>query len=210
MFARRLKVQQAYHSHHMDPLAETYWERLRNEMARGVMHNGKQQEAQKELKVIFSSAVTGMRITDIKEIASPDHWVGSLVQSVQFVDAFIDMVLGDTDDPTGRSVDVLLEVGPHTALGGPIREILSLPEFEGIELPYWGCLVRDEHAGDSMRSAAINLLREGQPLVMSQINFPVPAYDDEGPRVLTDLPSYPWNHTMRHWQEARVNHLTSY
>lgn len=207
VFARRLKVQQAYHSHHMDPFAETYRERLRNEMARGVVHNGKQhlQEAEKELKVIFSSAVTGGRITDIKDIASPDHWVGSLVQPVQFVDAFIDMVLGDTDDPTGRSIDVLLEVGPHTALGGPIREILSLPEFEGIELPYWGCLVRDEHAGDSMRSAAINLLREGQPLVMSQINFPVPAYDDESPRVLTDLPSYPWNHTIRHWQEARVN-----
>ncbi|MCJ1379055.1 hypothetical protein MMC17_002155 [Xylographa soralifera] len=207
VFARRLKVQQAYHSHHMDPLAETYRECLRKEMARGVVHNGKQhlQEAQKELKVIFSSAITGGRITDIKEIASPDHWVGSLVQPVEFVDAFTEMVLGDIDDPTGRSIDVLLEVGPHTALGGPIREILSLPEFEGIELPYWGCLVRDEHAGNSMRSAAINLLREGQPLVMSQINFPVPAYDDESPHVLTDLPSYPWNHTMRHWLEARVN-----
>ncbi|KAI8949442.1 putative polyketide synthase [Xylaria longipes] len=207
VFARRLKVQQAYHSHHMDPFAEIYRERLRNEMARDVVHHGKRhlQEAEKESTVIFSSAVTGRRVTDIKQIASPDHWVGSLVQPVQFVDAFIDMVLGDLDDPTGRSVDVLLEVGPHTALGGPIREILSLPEFEGIELPYWGTLVRDEHAGDSMRSAAINLLREGQPLVMSQINFPVPAYGDEGPRVLTDLPSYPWNHTMRHWQEARVN-----
>ncbi|KAI0432409.1 putative polyketide synthase [Xylaria sp. FL1042] len=197
VFARRLKVQQAYHSHHMDPFADAYRECLRNEMARD--------EAKKESTVIFSSAVTGGRIADVKQIASPDHWVGSLVQPVQFVDAFIDMVLGDLDDPTGRSVDVLLEVGPHTALGGPIREILSLPEFEGIELPYWGTLVRDEHAGDSMRSAAINLLREGQTLIMSQINFPVPTYDDEGPRVLTDLPSYPWNHTMRHWQEARVN-----
>ena len=207
VFARRLKVQQAYHSHHMDPLAANYRELLRKEMARGVVQNGKQnlKEAKKELKVIFSSAVTGGRVTDIKEIASPDHWVGSLVQPVQFVDAFTEMVLGDADDLTGRSIDVLLEVGPHTALGGPIREILSLPEFEGIELPYWGCLVRDEHAGDSMRSAAINLLREGQSLVMSQINFPVPAYDDESPCVLTDLPSYPWNHTMRHWLEARVN-----
>ncbi|KAI0173502.1 putative polyketide synthase [Hypoxylon sp. FL1284] len=204
VFARRLKVQQAYHSHHMDPFAEAYRERLRIEMARDVAQNGKLRVA-KESNVIFSSAVTGGRITDIKQIASPDHWVGSLVQPVEFVEAFIDMVLGDLDDPTGRSVDVLLEVGPHTALGGPIREILSLPDFDGIELPYWGTLVRDEHAGDSMRSAAISLLREGQPLVMNEINFPVTTYDDEGPRVLTDLPAYPWNHTMRHWQEARVN-----
>ncbi|KAF7156259.1 hypothetical protein CNMCM5623_009652 [Aspergillus felis] len=204
VFARRLRVQQAYHSHHMDPFADAYRERLRVEMARGVVENGKQ-AAKQELKAVFSSAVTGGRITKMEEIASPDHWVGSLVQPVEFVDAFTEMVLGDPDDPTGRSVDVLLEVGPHTALGGPIREILSLAEFEGIELPYWGCLVRDEHAGDSMRSAAVNLFREGQSLVMNQINFPVPAYDDESPQVLTDLPSYPWNHSMRHWQESRVN-----
>lgn len=207
VFARRLKVQQAYHSHHMDPFAEAYRERLRDEMARSVTQNGKQnRQGEEELNVIFSSAVTGSRITDIKEIRNPDHWVGSLVQPVQFVDAFTDMILGDTDDPTGRNIDVVLEVGPHTALGGPIREILSLAEFEGIDLPYLGCLVRDEHAGDTMRSAAINLLREGCPLVMSQINFPIPAYDDdESPRVLTDLPTYPWNHTKRHWQESRVN-----
>ncbi|KAF4965337.1 hypothetical protein FSARC_6852 [Fusarium sarcochroum] len=207
VFARRLKVQQAYHSHHMDVFADAYRESLRVEMAREVVKTGKQrlQTAKQELKAVFSSAVTGGRITDIKDIASPDHWVGSLVQSVEFVDAFTEMVLGDPDDPTGRSVDVLLEVGPHTALGGPIREILTLPEFEGIELPYWGCLVRDEHAGDSMRSAALNLFRQGQSLDMNQINFPVPSYDDESPQVLTDLPSYPWNHTMRHWQESRVN-----
>ncbi|KAJ5609196.1 type I iterative polyketide synthase [Penicillium herquei] len=200
VFARRLKVQQAYHSHHMDPFADAYRERLRIEMARTVVKDDKQ-----ELKAVFSSAVTGGRMTDTKEIASPDHWVGSLVKPVEFVDSLTEMVLGDPDDPTGRSVDVLLEVGPHTALGGPIREILSLPEFEGIELPYWGCLVRDEHAGDSMRSAATNLFREGQSLFMDQINFPLPSYDAEGPQVLTDLPSYPWNHTMRHWQESRIN-----
>lgn len=207
VFARRLKVQQAYHSHHMDPFADEYRERLRLEMARGAPQNGKQvQTAKQEPKAIFGSAVTGTRVTDVKDIASPDHWVGSLVQPVEFVDAFTEMVLGDPDDPTGRSVDVLLEVGPHTALGGPVREILSLPEFEGLELPYSGCLVRDEHAGDSMRSAALGLFREGQSLVMDQINFPVPSYEDaSGPQVLTDLPAYPWNHSMRHWQESRVN-----
>ena len=208
VFARRLKVQQAYHSHHMDPFADEYRERLRLEMARGATPPGKQgrQTTKQEPTAVFGSAVTGTRVTDIQDIASPDHWVGSLVRPVEFVDAFTEMVLGDPDDPTGRSVDVLLEVGPHTALGGPIREILSLPEFEGVELPYSGCLVRDEHAGDSMRAAALGLFREGQALAMDQINFPVPAYDDaSGPRVLTDLPAYPWNHAMRHWQESRVN-----
>ncbi|KAJ5188439.1 hypothetical protein N7491_004764 [Penicillium cf. griseofulvum] len=209
VFARKLKIEQAYHSHHMDPLADTYRDLLRKEMEETVTMQSNGEE--EELKVIFSSAVTGARITDAKEIADPDHWVGSLVQPVQFVDAFTEMVLGETDDASGRSIDVVLEVGPHTALGGPIREIMSLVEFDGIDLPYWGCLVRNEHAGNTMRTAAINLLREGVPLVMSEINFPKALsehsyiYDDDLPRVLTDLPTYPWNHSKRHWQEARVN-----
>lgn len=217
VFARKLKVEQAYHSHHMDPLADAYHELLRKEMARTVTKTLEAETEEEtedgELKVIFSSAVTGGRITDAKEIADPGHWVGSLVQPVLFVDAFTDMVLGDTEDASGRNIDVVLEVGPHTALGGPIREIMSLVEFDGIELPYWGALVRNEHAGDTLRTAAINLLREGLPLVMSEINFPKPSssdrwhlYDDDLPRVLTDLPTYPWNHSMRHWQEARVNY----
>ncbi|KAJ5382593.1 hypothetical protein N7517_000504 [Penicillium concentricum] len=212
VFARKLKIEQAYHSHHMDPLADAYRELLRKEMARTVTKqlNGEEEE-EEELKVIFSSAVTGGRITDAKEIADPDHWVGSLVQPVLFVDAFTEMVLGETDDASGRSIDVVLEVGPHTALGGPIREIMSLVEFDGIELPYWGCLVRNEHAGNTIRAAAINLLREGMPVVLSEINFPKSSsehsylYDEDLPHVLTDLPTYPWNHSMRHWQESRVN-----
>ncbi|KAL7906095.1 putative polyketide synthase [Trichoderma velutinum] len=217
VFARKLKVEQAYHSHHMDPLADAYRELLRKEMARTVIKPLDREEEEEteegELKIIFSSAVSGGRITDAKEIADPDHWVGSLVQPVLFVDAFTDMVLGDTEDASGCNIDVVLEIGPHTALGGPIREIMSLVEFDGIELPYWGALVRNEHAGDTIRTAAINLLREGLPLVMSEINFPEPSsssrwhlYDEDLPRVLTDLPTYPWNHSMRHWQEARVNY----
>ncbi|KAK0757783.1 hypothetical protein N5P37_009799 [Trichoderma harzianum] len=216
VFARKLKVEQAYHSHHMDPLADAYHELLRKEMARTAtktLEAETEELEDGELKIIFSSAVTGGRITDAKEIADPDHWVGSLVQPVLFVDAFTDMVLGDTEDASGRNIDVVLEVGPHTALGGPIREIMSLVEFDGIELPYWGALVRNEHAGDTMRTAAINLLKEGLPVVMSEINFPKPSssdrwhlYDDDLPRVLTDLPTYPWNHSIRHWQEARVNY----
>ncbi|KAJ5826937.1 hypothetical protein N7447_003700 [Penicillium robsamsonii] len=211
VFARKLKIEQAYHSHHMDPLADAYRELLRKEMARTVTKQSNVEEEEEELKVIFSSAVTGGRITDAKVIADPDHWVGSLVQPVLFVDAFTEMVIGETDDASGRNIDVVLEVGPHTALGGPIREIMSLVEFDGIELPYWGCLVRNEHAGNTMRAAAINLLREGVPLAMSEINFPkalsehLYLYEDDLPRVLTDLPTYPWNHSMRHWQESRVN-----
>lgn len=202
IFARRLKVETGYHCHHMDPIAPRYTEALEKELPTCEQEDDDEEE--EELPIAFSSPVTGGRIASAREIARPEHWVGSLLQPVQFVESFTDMVLGDGLDPSGSCVDVILEVGPHTALGGPIREILSLPEFENLKVPYYGCLVRKENASTTMRLAAINLLREGLPINVSQINFPR-GTNPNPPRVLSNLPPYPWNHTMRHWVESRVN-----
>lgn len=199
VFARRLKVDTAYHSHHMLPFAARYRDLLRNHL--------NEADTEHEMTAAFSSPVTGGRIARSRDIAEPEHWVKSLVQPVRFVEAFTDMVFGD-DDADNSVVDVVVEVGPHSALAAPIREILSLPAFDGVNLPYWSCLVRNEHAGDTMLSLAVNLLREGVPLDMRQINFPR-GYDDgvvnPRPRVLTDLPSYAWNHSIKHWRESRLN-----
>lgn len=194
VFARRLKVETGYHSHHMIPIAESYRQALRV-----ALDSGNNME-DKELQVIFSSPVTGRRITHAKQLVDPEHWVGSLLQPVEFVNSFTDMVLGDLNEP-GGNIDVVLEVGPHTALGSPIKEILSLPEFEGISLPYMGCLVRKENARDCMLTMALNLLRRGQHINISQLG----SGFSHTPRILTDLPSYPWNHSVRHWAESRHN-----
>lgn len=197
VFARRLKVETGYHSHHMIPVAESYRQALRAALGSG---DGLED---RELHVIFSSPVTGRRITRAKQLVDPEHWVGSLLQPVEFVNAFTDMVLGDMSEPASHrnSIDVVLEVGPHTALGGPIKEILSLPEFEGLSLPYIGCLVRNENAHDCMLNMALNLLRRGQRISISQLGRGF----SHTLRVLTDLPSYPWNHNVRHWAESRHN-----
>ncbi|KAK3987689.1 hypothetical protein QBC44DRAFT_310175 [Cladorrhinum sp. PSN332] len=201
VFARRLKVETAFHCHVMAPVAEPYKLALEEELPT----LEPKEDEENELEISFSSAVTGGRITNPRRIARPQHWVDSMLQPVQFVEAFTDMVLGDGQDPTGSYVDVVLEVGPHTALGGPIREILSLPEFEKVNLPYFGCLVRKENASNTMRLAAINLLRQGLSVDMREINFPHGMGNQGPPRVLTDLPVYPWNHGIRHWHESRVN-----
>ncbi|KAL4971435.1 hypothetical protein BDW66DRAFT_165239 [Aspergillus desertorum] len=197
VFARRLKVETGYHSHHMIPIADRYRQALR------VALGSEDDLEDRELDVIFSSPVTGRRITRAKQLVDPEHWVGSLVQPVEFVNAFTDMVLGDMNEPANHShnIDVILEVGPHTALGGPIKEILALPEFDGLSLPYMGCLVRNENAHDCMLNMALNLLRRGQQISVPQLGHGA----SPKPRVLTDLPSYPWNHNVRHWAESRHN-----
>jgi acyl transferase domain-containing protein len=202
VFARRLKVLTAYHSHHMKPIAEPYRQALAAALAGG--------DEDSELAVSFSSPVTGGRIMNGEQLASPDHWVASLLQPVHFVDAFTDMVLGGGAADAGASnVDVILEVGPHTALGGPVKELLSQPAFQGVNVPYMGCLVRNENARDCMLATALDLVRKGYPVSLPQLrgsaekgssNTPPPR-----PRVLTDLPPYPWNHSIRHWNESRYN-----
>lgn len=192
VFARRLKVDTAYHSHHMNPIAEPYRQALRTAFAKGGEKN-------KKLDVIFSSPVTGGRITQSKQLADPEHWVGSLLQPVQFVDSFTDMVLGGSGE-SGSNIDMVLEVGPHTALGGPIKEVLALPEFGGLEVPYVGCLVRNEDARDCMMNMAATLIRKSYQVDFAQLSSSAPGYK---PSTLSDLPSYPWNHTIKHWSESR-------
>jgi acyl transferase domain-containing protein/NADPH:quinone reductase-like Zn-dependent oxidoreductase/SAM-dependent methyltransferase len=195
LFARRLKVDAAYHSHHMEPIARPYREALKNAQLEGPQQGDLN-------SIAYSSPVTGARVFSAEEIADPEHWVSSLIQPVRFVGALTDMILGDYD-PSGSSVDVILEIGPHTALGGPIKDILALHEFEGARLLYFGSLTRNFDARDSIQDLAAKLLREGQPLKLAAVNFP--GFRSSEVRVLTDLPSYPWDHHTRHWQESRIN-----
>ncbi|KAG8157511.1 hypothetical protein KVR01_012553 [Diaporthe batatas] len=201
VFARRLRVGTAYHSHHMEPIADDYRKSLRS-MAGNDHRKGKPFLG----PTAFASPVTGYRMTGADKIADPEHWVRSLVQPVLFVDAFLEMVLGDLDadsEMSTTSVDLIVEIGPHTALGGPISEILTLPDFDGMKLPYYDSLVRKVNAVESMQTLAANLIREGYALDLEAVNFPQGR--GKQVKVLTNLPSYPWNHQTRHWLEPRAN-----
>ncbi|CAM1507801.1 Fc.00g046490.m01.CDS01 [Cosmosporella sp. VM-42] len=196
VFGRRLRVDTAYHSHHMKPIADDYRAALQK-LPVDEAKNGDNLDS-----IAFGSPVTGYRMTSAERIADPEHWVRSLLQPVQFINAFTEMVLGDLDTDSA-SVDLIVEIGPHTALGGPIQQILELPEFDGLKLPYYGCLVRHTNAMESMQALAANLLKEGYPLDMEAINFPQGR--SQQVQVLSNLPSYPWNHQTRHWVEPRFN-----
>ncbi|KAL2862548.1 uncharacterized protein BJX67DRAFT_296391 [Aspergillus lucknowensis] len=195
IFARRLKVETAFHSHHMSPIADPYRDALQ-----GLSSTANEDE---EDQVAFSSPVTGGRVGVLSQLADPDHWVDSLLQPVQFVDAFTDMVLGDLD-ASGTSIDAIIEVGPHTALGGPIKQILGLPEFADLKIPYFGTLVRNTSALESMQALAASLLTEGSVVDLDAVNFPR-GRRPATVRVLSDLPSYPWSNQTRHWFESRFN-----
>ncbi|KAL4961115.1 type I polyketide synthase [Aspergillus stella-maris] len=193
--ARRVKVQTAFHSHHMKFVEDAYLEALRGRLAPADPDEGKGY-------VAFSSPVTGRRLPQLHPLSDPHHWADSLLQPVQFVNAFTDMVIGGSEN-SNFNVDVIIEVGPHKALGFPIKEILAEPQFSSPKPAYLSCLVRDKSAVETMHSLAASLITHGLQVDMNAVNFP--HGKSPSVQVLSDLPSYPWNHQSRHWCEPRFN-----
>jgi acyl transferase domain-containing protein/2-polyprenyl-3-methyl-5-hydroxy-6-metoxy-1,4-benzoquinol methylase len=222
VFARRLKINAAYHSHHMAALGKPYLEFLnKSEQLENGDHEHLNKSGQLEnghLKdIVYTSPTTGKQMSSIREIRDPGHWVRSLTQPVQFVKAFTNMCFpsagGDFAVASIPFVDAVIEIGPHAALSGPIQEIVSmLPAFASTEgkPSYFTALIRKSSAVATMHTLACNLLRSGYPVDLKAINFPnaqdqVDAKDRSDIRVLHDLPKYPWNHQIRHWTESKAN-----
>ncbi|KAJ4253425.1 hypothetical protein NW762_010583 [Fusarium torreyae] len=196
IFARKLVVPVAYHSHHMDRLADKYQAALEVNMKVNSTFNG----------VAFASPVTGSWISEPKTLG-PAHWVRNMVQPVLFAQSFHCMCVGESTTDTGsqkeaRNIDMVVEVGPHGALAGPIRQCLSASEsLKDQGIGYGSCLTRGVDAIKTMQALAVMLSDKGYPVDLSAINFPKGAQNVSVLR----LPSYSWNHSTSLWLEPRQN-----
>lgn len=91
---------------------------------------------------------------------------------------------------------VLVEVGPHSALAGPLRQIIKSVKADG-SFHYVPTLLRNEDDTGSLLGTAGQLFLEGV-----DINFG--ALNPRG-RVLSNLPAYAWNRDGRFWHESRMS-----
>ncbi|KAK4498658.1 hypothetical protein PRZ48_009168 [Zasmidium cellare] len=194
VFARRLRVETAFHSHHMKPVAIPYKAFLAPYLDPAPENDSLE-------KIVFTSPTTGQRETSAALIGSAQHWTDSLLNPVAFPQAFHNMCF-ESAESEKSTVDIVIEVGPHGALSGPIQEMTTHPDF-GASVQYFPSLLRDKNAVTTMQNLAGSLLKAGHKLDMAAINFPQGRGSQT--RVLHDLPSYPWNHTMKHWTEPRIN-----
>ncbi|KAI5265072.1 putative polyketide synthase [Aureobasidium subglaciale] len=131
LFSRKLKVELAYHSQHMQAVADFYLRAI-TPFCKDKTPEGDGNSA------TFVSFVTGL-VHDGDEIEA-SYWVQNLVQPVRFADA-IKTVLS-TRQGSSRPPNVIVEVGPHAALKGPIKQIDALPG-QTSAFTYISCLVRD-------------------------------------------------------------------
>lgn len=180
VFARKLKVPLAYHSHHMLPMAQEYIDKMRSIIPKHSEWNE---------NIVFASPVTGDIISP--EILTPEHWARNLTSPVRFSEAFESVCRSDVN------VNIVVEVGAHSTLAGPIRQILN-----GRKMDYVSCLKRSTDAVETMQNLVCELLTRGYPVDLKAVNAPL---GNETQIFTPDLPTYPWNHSIRYWQEPRIS-----
>ncbi|KAI9832015.1 MAG: hypothetical protein M1819_004559 [Sarea resinae] len=193
IFNRKLKIGVAYHSHHMHEIAADYLKTLET------------LKLQTPRDVEFHSSVHG-NLTSVGELDGA-YWVGNMVSPVLFSDALESMCFekSKAGKRRGRSskpnVDGLVEIGPHAALEGPIKQILAGDNFKKADIFYLSCLRRKVDATQTVLDLASSLFVKGYSIKFGAVNTG-PKYS---PQLLVDLPSYPWNHSAKHWQESRLS-----
>lgn len=195
IFARELKTGKAYHSPYMAPVSAAYdiilgealqalteedllWRRPRSQMI---------------------SSVTGEPIAGDNLPAG--YWSTNLRQRVLFNTAVERLI--SLSDLT--HVDLMVEVGPHSALSGPFKQICMAHNLK--RFSYVPTLVRNKDDAVQLLSVAGSLFMAGCSIDLEEVNLA--GSSDSGIRkrktqhLLVDLPPYQWNYEKQYWAEPR-------
>ncbi|KIX01225.1 uncharacterized protein Z518_08950 [Rhinocladiella mackenziei CBS 650.93] len=186
IFNRRLKVDIAYHSHHMYAVARKFEESLHGLTATAPLTQTK-----------FFSSVTGSEYCDVP---GPSYWVDNLVSTVRFSE-----VLDRLARECGGAIHdlVFVEVGPHSALEGPIRQTMG-SLGEKCKWSYSPTLVRKRDPCQAVLEMSGRLWEQGLSVDINQSTL----LHGEPPRLcslIPDLPGYSWDHSKRYWHESRLS-----
>ncbi|KAF2473021.1 polyketide synthase [Lindgomyces ingoldianus] len=187
VFSRFLQTgRNAYHSHHMAVVGQHYEE---------VLCKALKELRERDLLCLedrypqaswFSSTIPGMKTNKIP--VSPSYWRQNLQSPVQFTRAVEDML----SSPAHR-VDILVEVGPHSALKTPLHQIWSGMGRSASDF-YFSTLRRQEDGLRNMLSLCGNLFCMDAAIDLTIVNA-IDQVDEEGLRYLhgsvcVDLPKY--------------------
>lgn len=188
VFSRILAVDTAYHSFHMQQVAEDYLRLLEG------------------LK--FSSTSTVRFISSVTAAEKsmdfgPAYWVKNLVSKVRFSEALETLCHLQNAQSSKDLTGAFIEIGPHSALSGPVRQTLTPLELPYLKHLYIPTLVRN---GDSVGCILDTVGKMFEIGCLTKLG-PIQTLSgsDQPCSVLHDLPPYAWEHTGRYWHESRLS-----
>lgn len=193
--AKLLRVDRAYHSHHMAPSVEPYIHSLRacNIQAGPGMPG-----------CMWFSSVTQDLVTLKAHLdLGSRYWADNMAQPVLFSQAVEHAVR------SAGPFDFIIEVGPHPTLRAPTTQTVA--DVAGSPVPYCALLRRGHHDVESLCSALGDMW--AQLGAAAQIDFdgyrsafvaansgPTPQ-----PTLIHNVPPYSWDHEQIHWKESRLS-----
>jgi len=187
VFCRRLKVTLPYHSWRMKGIAEKYTESLKG------ICSGRQTPKTDKVPVMYSS-VTGVAV-EMERLSEPGYWVSNLVSTVRFSEAVSSLV-------TASGIEHFVEVGPTAALKRPVQDTVNAKKGHG-KVIFYSVLQRNQPASKTALETAGQLFCNGYPVDLTAVNT-APLRGKEI-SMAVDLPSYPFNHSKRYWDESRIS-----
>ncbi|KAI1372084.1 hypothetical protein F4677DRAFT_433407 [Hypoxylon crocopeplum] len=183
-FSRILRVDTAYHSHHMRASSAKYLDSL----AQLDVHVGPSSRTR------WFSSVYGSEM-DKHDLLRGPYWDDNLVNPVHFMQAV------DSACASVGSFDLVIELGPHPALKGPALQTIQdqIPHT----VPYTGLFQRNVSA---ITSIADSLGYAWMHLGGGAVNLQ--AYDrfvsgNSNTKLVKGLPTYAWDHENEYWHETR-------
>ncbi|KAI1759001.1 putative polyketide synthase [Hypoxylon sp. FL1150] len=201
IFTRILKVPVAYHSAHMTSIASTYKRLI------GALSSGKPPPH----RVNMISSVTG-DMASTTQLQAPYYWVANMVSPVRFSEA-VERLYRDSSKETTKKLDMshqnyikitdIVEIGPHSALQGPIREISKSSALSNVQISYTPALVRGRPATSTILELVGNLYCHGHNINLASVNNSITT-PNVSYRSLGALPEYPFDHSKSYWSEPRI------
>lgn len=190
MFNRQLKVDTAYHSHHMIPCSKKYYEALDACKINIMTPSGRTKW--------YSSVYDGNVMVPCDALKH-QYWVDNMVNIVLFATAVKSAIT--SSEPKLTQV---VEVGPHAALKGPASTVIE--ETAKTALPYTGTLARGQNDVTAMASCLAYLWSQ-----FGRSSADWKAYHGlfakSTPEMMLGLPNYPFNHDRIFWYEARKSRV---
>ena len=166
LFSRKLKVNVAYHSIHMKAIAREYSAALRD-LSIQPRHQGVK---------FYSSVFPGISVE-----TNTEYWIQNLLSPVRFSEAMQTILESQTEHDL-----VCIEIGPHSALAGPFKQICQSLSA-GTKPVYLPSVLRNENGVEQALNLACSLFKNGWKVDIASVNFPT---EEVEVRVLTDLPPY--------------------
>ncbi|KAJ2995621.1 hypothetical protein NUW58_g1225 [Xylaria curta] len=197
VFTRLVKTSgKAYHSSHMSPVAAEYESLVRRARKTNAVFDSPLVTDAIMFSSVYNKALSPEVVIDER------YWSTNLTSPVLFNQA-VQSIAREYPD-----IDLLVEIGPHSAMSGPIRQIKSQCKLPNLD--YLPSLTRNNDSAVALLKLAGELFMRGYNVNLPRVN----AIEESSTTgkisvtsgsLIVDLPAYQWDKTKQYFAEARMS-----